>query len=136
MKTRLFLSLLTFASLSHAATLTVHVKGLRQVNGQLLLAVHGGEENYSKQTNPAALRRIEIKENPTSVVIPDLPAGDYVVSLIHDSNNNGKLDTNFVGMPTEGWGFSNNVGARGRPSYSEAKFTVADTGADITIQLF
>ncbi len=124
------------ASASQAATLTINVKGLRQANGHLLLAVHGGEENYSKQSNPAAMRRVEVKSETQQIVIPELAAGDYVVSIIHDSNGNGKLDTNFVGMPTEGWGFSNNVGARGRPSYNDAKVNVPETGSEISIQLF
>ena len=38
----------------------------------------------------------------------NLPAGNYAVQVMHDENENNKLDTNFMGMPIEGYGFSNN----------------------------
>ena len=52
-----------------------------------------------------------------------IPAGTYGLSAFHDKNDNGKLDTNFVGMPTEDYCASNNArGFMGPPSFSDAKF--------------
>ncbi|HET7544033.1 MAG TPA: DUF2141 domain-containing protein [Polyangiaceae bacterium] len=52
-----------------------------------------------------------------------IPAGTYGLSAFHDKNDNGKLDTNFVGMPTEDYCASNNArGFMGPPSFADAKF--------------
>ena len=56
-----------------------------------------------------------------------IPAGTYVLSCIHDENSNSVLDQNVFGIPTEGYGFSNNPGITfGQPSFSQVKFTVAE----------
>lgn len=52
----------------------------------------------------------------------DLPAGKYVVAVIHDENNNGVLDKNFFGIPSEGYGFS---GTATRPVYKDALFELS-----------
>jgi len=55
--------------------------------------------------------------------VPELPGGEYAVRVAHDRNGNGKLDSNFVGVPTEPWAMSNNPsGGFGRPSWDQAKF--------------
>jgi uncharacterized protein (DUF2141 family) len=56
-------------------------------------------------------------------VFRGIPAGTYGLSAFHDKNNNGKLDTNFVGMPIEDYCASNNArGFMGPPSFDDAKF--------------
>jgi uncharacterized protein (DUF2141 family) len=57
-------------------------------------------------------------------VFKKIPPGTYGLSAFHDQNNNGKLDTNLLGMPTEDYCASNNArGVLGPPSFSDAKFT-------------
>ena len=56
----------------------------------------------------------------------DITIGNYAVSVAHDENTNKKVDTNFVGMPTEAWGVSNNIRPLMRaPRWHEAQFTLA-----------
>ena len=55
--------------------------------------------------------------------------------ITHDENGNGKLDTNVVGMPLEGYGFSNNPQVMRKPTWDEARFDVTATGAAIDIDL-
>lgn len=56
-----------------------------------------------------------------------VPPGRFAVSLIHDENENGRMDTNFLGIPKETYGFSNNPSVMMRaPRFDEAAFTVAD----------
>ena len=62
--------------------------------------------------------------NPDSVtvVFENLKPGEYAVSVFHDQNNNGKMDTNAVGIPKEGFAFGNNAtGLFGPPSFDNAK---------------
>ena len=59
----------------------------------------------------------------------------YAVFVIDDENGNGKLDTNFIGIPTEGFGFSNNLHLTRKPTFEEAGFKVGDQDSSIVIQL-
>ena len=66
----------------------------------------------------------------------DIPPGTYAIAVIHDENRNGKLDTNLVGISTEGYGFSNDVkGLAGAPSFSAASFPYDGQNLDLTISL-
>ena len=61
-------------------------------------------------------------------------AGNYAVQVMHDENDNNKLDTNFLGIPSEGYGFSNNPNVMRRAHFDEARFEVGADAA-ITIRL-
>jgi uncharacterized protein (DUF2141 family) len=61
---------------------------------------------------------VKIEKNETQVIFRNLKPGKYAVRLFHDANNNGKLDTDFLGMPKESWGCSNNV----KPHFAAPKF--------------
>ena len=62
------------------------------------------------------------------IVFKDIPPGEYAISVIHDANSNGKLDKNFLGIPREGFGFSNDaMGSFGPPEYTEAKVSSKST---------
>ena len=65
----------------------------------------------------------------------NLPPGTYAAKVMHDENDNGKLDTNFMGMPIEGYGFSNNPQLLRKPTFDEAKFDLGAGGGAITIHL-
>ena len=66
----------------------------------------------------------------------DILPGTYSLTVIHDENMNGKLDTNLLGIPTEGYGFSNDVKALlGAPSFSAASFQYDGGIIDLTISL-
>ena len=63
------------------------------------------------------------KVGEVELVFEKVPPGTYAISVFHDANENGKLDSNFAGIPKEGFGFSNNaMGMFGPPSFGEAKF--------------
>ena len=58
------------------------------------------------------------------------------MAVIHDANMNGKLDTNLLGIPTEGYGFSNDArGLLGAPSFSAAGFQYDGRNLDLTMSL-
>lgn len=66
-----------------------------------------------------------------------VPPGDYAVTVFHDENDNGKFDMNWMGMPLEGYGFSNNVKPRFKaPSFDECEFHYDGTGVkEISIEM-
>jgi uncharacterized protein (DUF2141 family) len=121
------------------ATLTVKVAGARNTKGKIGSALfqkpHGFPEDAS---NAVRARDVDITPNTMTAqfVFDGLPQGVYAVSVRHDENSNGKLDTNFVGIPKEGYGASNNPKKKLRaPTFEEAKFTLGDSAQVIEIRL-
>jgi uncharacterized protein (DUF2141 family) len=79
---------------------------------------------------------IKIRDTQARCDFVDIPPGTYALAVIHDENMNGKLDTNWLGMPTEGYGFSNDAKAMlGPPSFSAASFTYDGQDMEMTISL-
>ena len=79
---------------------------------------------------------IKIRDTQARCDFVDIPPGTYALAVIHDENMNGKLDTNWLGIPTEGYGFSNDAKAiLGPPSFSAASFTYDGQDMEMTISL-
>jgi uncharacterized protein (DUF2141 family) len=79
---------------------------------------------------------IDPQTSSAQVVFADLPDGVYAVSVFHDENMNEKLDKNFVGVPKEGYGASNNPKKRmGPPTFDETKFQLSGTEQSVEIKL-
>jgi uncharacterized protein (DUF2141 family) len=82
------------------------------------------------------LMATEILKSEASCNFEDIPRGTYAIAVVHDENMNGKLDTNFLGIPTEGYAFSNDAkGLLGPPSFSAASFQYDGRNIDMTISL-
>lgn len=117
--------------------LIIHVTGLENHDGQVILDIFNNEKGYPMDTENAILRKkITIPANGQVVFyIDSLKNGEYAFALIHDENNNGKLDQNFIGIPKEGAGASNNAtGFMGPPSYEDAKFNF-NKSLNVTIKI-
>jgi len=127
--TVLFASL---ASTSYANVLTLKVDKIKHLKGAMMIALYNSDSNYKSDTHTYAGKRIEVSARELTVTFEDLPNGEYAIKLFQDENDNGKIDTNLIGIPTEAYGFSNNGGAMGQPGFDEAKFTVnGDTSISI-----
>lgn len=96
--------------------LTVNVKGITTIKGELYIAIYSGEENFQKKA--VAATRIKVKHSSESVSF-NLPKGEYAITLYQDVNNNGRLDKLFS-VPIEPYGVSNN--RDGFPTYDGVKF--------------
>ena len=111
--------------------LTVSVSGLENNNGTVKVGLYNSEGTFLKTTFKSLSS--EIKNNKAVVIFSNLPAGEYAISTYHDENNNGKLDKNMMGIPSEDYKASNDAkGFMGPPDYNDAKFVVAK---DSTITL-
>ncbi len=65
-----------------------------------------------------------------------IPSGTYALVVLHDENMNGKIDTNWLGVPKEGYGFSNDAkAASGAPSFSQTSFVYDGTTLNLAITL-
>lgn len=79
-------------------------------------------------------RSIKIIDNSCTLIFKDLPRGSYAVRYFHDENGNDELDTNILGIPKEGFGFSNDAFGRfGPKDFEEWLFPVnGDTEISMT----
>lgn len=107
-----------------SVTLSISVKGQRSSDGQVCWAIFRDGNGWPDDANKAIVQGCEaFSALPAQV---SLKPGRYGVSVFHDANSNETLDTNIIGMPKEGYGFSNNPKAGfGAPSWSEVAFDVA-----------
>lgn len=127
--------LLAAAGTVAAADLTVEVADIRVQAGQLKLAVVDSADGWDGKAKAVAGEALTPTGATATFRFKDLPPGTYAVQVMHDENGNGKLDTNFVGMPTEGYGFSNNPRVMRKPTWDEARFELGPDGTTVAVQL-
>jgi uncharacterized protein (DUF2141 family) len=127
------------AQSTSTATLTVHVTGARNAKGKIRAALFRGVEGFPNDASRAIHTQaadIDPQTSSAQIVFADLPAGVYAVSVFHDENMNQKLDKNFMGVPKEGYGSSNNPKKKmGPPSFEETKFQLSGTEQSLEIKL-
>jgi uncharacterized protein (DUF2141 family) len=90
-------------------SLIIHVTGFRNSKGvlgaELFTSSNGWPEDYKKSFRH---EHFPIDGDHATARFDHIPAGRYGVVVLHDENQNMKLDRNFMGIPTEGFGFANN----------------------------
>ena len=100
---------------------------LKDAKGSIKYLVFKGKDGFPDQAEKSFLQGSLPATKAADGVVLLLPDDTYAVSVIHDQNDNGKLDTNFLGIPQEGFGFSNNPRIFfGPPSFSSASFDSKD----------
>ena len=117
LKQQIVLSILLFItmfSLSAQYNLRIDVKGLRNNEGQVYFQLFDEKHNSLKGGHGA------IVDKNCSFVFENLKPGKYGFNYFHDTNKNDKLDTNWMGIPKEGYGFSNNASGKfGPPAFEK-----------------
>lgn len=105
------------------SSVAIDFEGVRISSGSLFIAIFDNENDWLKR--PVRSYIMEIDKLDCSWTVDDLPNGAYGLAVFHDVNSNGKNDTNFLGIPKEPWGVSNDVRRRlGPPRWSQAQFLV------------
>ena len=109
-----------------AATVRVDVTGLRSTTGEVRCAMFRNRSGFPRSPEQAELRvAAAIRAGTATCVFEDVKPGPAAISVIHDANNNKKLDFKFGFIPREGLGWSNNPEVRLRPpSFDAARFDV------------
>jgi len=119
-----------------AGTVSVRFEGLRSNKGMIRACLTRDPALYLKcERDPAALRGNVAAGPDARLDFPDVPAGDYVLAVVHDENGNGKVDT-LLGIPREGVGFSRNPAMRfGPPKWDAARVHVAGEEMTLAVRL-
>lgn len=108
-----------------AGSIVVEVQKTRNLRGKVRCALFSDADAFPSEPKAAKARDIaSIDKNRAICRFKAVPKGRYAVSVMHDENDDGELETNFVGMPQEGWAVSNNAkaGAMSGPSFDDAAF--------------
>jgi uncharacterized protein (DUF2141 family) len=119
---------------SYSADLQLQVSQLMEARGSLLVAIYPSASSFRKD----AIRQVKVPATVGAMVLKfsDLAPGEYAIAVFHDANDNGKLDTNLMGMPKEAYGFSViEKSLSGPPSWEDVKFTLTNDGASLAISL-
>ncbi len=117
-------------------TIEIILEGFKNDKGRVAIALFKSADGF-----PNAVEKIfkaemnKIKDAKSTVVFNDIPYGEYAFAVLHDENENGKMDYSF-GIPQEGYAFSNNAkGTLGPPEFEKAKFKLDRDKVSQTILL-
>jgi len=110
------------AAACNSGQMNIKINMIKAVKGQILVAVHVSSETYlKKKQEPFLSTSVAVSSTGTQQLhLCDVPEGDYAIAVFHDENSNGELDTGFLGIPKEPYGFSNNPKSLRPPSFEEA----------------
>ena len=121
---------------SQAAEIVVRVSGLSEPLGQVGCSLFAGTAGFPMDNTSARNLWVPADAKGVTCRFNDVPEGTYAVSIGHDLNGNKRVDTNFIGLPTEQWGVSNNARHTLRaPRFDEASFKVAADAKDVLIDI-
>jgi uncharacterized protein (DUF2141 family) len=116
-------------------TITVTLDNVRNRDGRILAELRT-EQAWSRGKRFMGTELDVPKSGPVVLRFTDVPPGRYAVRLFQDRNRDNELQTNFVGLPAEPWGMSNNPSLlRGAPKFADAAFDVGPDGATQTIKM-
>lgn len=138
-------AVLVFANLpaiafAHSSCPGIHVKipNIKNSTGNIACGLFETPEGFPNKFLDLAKVIIikKLQKTKTQCDFSDIPPGTYAIAVIHDENMNSELDTDWFGVPTEGYGFSNTtIDEFGAPAFSAASFPYDGQKIDLTISL-
>jgi uncharacterized protein (DUF2141 family) len=114
-------ALLGTAATARAGTLTIEISNVRNARGTVHVDVCPQDKFLKDGCVHASSAAAHV--GTTVITVADIPDGTYAIQAFHDENRNGEVDRNFLGIPKEGVGFSNDAPIHfGPPSWKDAAF--------------
>lgn len=115
--------------------ISVEINGLKNSDGFVMVSLFADADAFPIKPEKAYKKlRGKINSKMAQVQFVDVPHGEYAIAVYHDENTNGKLDTNFIGIPNEGLGSSNDARGRfGPPKFIDAKFRLNEDQKNLSI---
>ena len=113
---------------SNNPQLTIKISNIDKIQGEIKVGIFDSETHFLKIGYAIKNYSIKVQDNTATLIITDLPKGDYAVTLYHDENSDNKMNTNFIGIPKEPYGFSNNFAPKmSAPKFKDCKFTFLES---------
>ena len=119
-----------------AADLSVNIKGIKSTEGNIVIGVLDGAKGFPSKRKPFTGQVVKAEAPVLKVVFNDLKPGKYAVVAFHDVDASGEINRNFIGFPTEAYGFSND--ARGKlaaPKFEEAAIEIDQENQEISFTI-
>jgi uncharacterized protein (DUF2141 family) len=115
--------------------LAITISGLKNNEGMMQIGLYNERESFPHVDEQYRVFYFDLKEFSGIYVIKDLPKGEYAVAIFHDRNSDRICNTNFLGIPKEGFGFSKNIKPRfSVPTFSDCQIDLK-SNMSITIKL-
>lgn len=116
------------------ASISISVTGIRAVTGQLVVCLWSERRGFPtcREGDGVPRRTYSVTGTSMRIAFPLPRAGNYAVTVFHDENRNGRLNQNFIGMPTEGVGVSGNPG--GMPRFASS-LVALQSGSTVPVQM-
>jgi uncharacterized protein (DUF2141 family) len=137
----LLLALLTLAVRPRAAvctafgTINAQVVSLRNDRGQVICTLFTPADRFPDHSHKGMTIAVPIENKHATCRFRNEAYGSYAIVAFHDENHDGEFNQNWLGMPKEGFGFSDNPGTLRKPVFNDAKFTLDQTIVNVTIKL-
>ena len=129
-------ALIFMAGPASAARIIVTIDGLHSAQGTVFVGLYATPSKFLNGNQSDALRKVRASTGPITVAFDNLPPGTYAVGAYHDENGNDHLDTNFLGLPVEGYALSNGVRAvMAKPTFQQAAFTVGAADKPVALHI-
>ena len=121
---------------SLAADIVVKISGIQTSDGQVGCSLFSNAKGFPQDTSVAKGSWKPADPKGMLCRFPNEPEGVYAIAIGHDLNGNQKVDANFLGMPKEPWGVSNNMRSALRaPTFEEASFKVKPEDKEVVINI-
>ncbi|NUN69278.1 MAG: DUF2141 domain-containing protein [Bacteroidetes bacterium] len=118
------------------SSIVVQLNGIKAPIGQVLLSLFNAPEGFPTHPEKAfRWKTATVTSNSIIISLDGLPPGPYAIAVVHDENSNNVMDTDWLGLPEEEYGISNNVTGVVPPSFDEARFIVSEKRDTIRIDM-
>lgn len=113
------------AGTAASATLTIHVQNVLPAGGTLRLGLYDAARYPDDDSKPVASADVPASAGETVITLTGVPPGIYAIQTFQDINSNDRMDTSWLGLPLEPFGFSRDATPLlSKPSFDEVKFTL------------
>ncbi len=117
-------------------SIAVKVRGVRSDHGTVTFVLYSDDpDEFLVRGKKLMKERFPARTGTVEFCLPLSARGTYAAAVYHDEDGNGKLRKNWIGMPKEGFGVSNNPDYWVVPSHEEAAFQVQGPHAPVDIKL-
>ena len=117
----------TAPNAAQAGEVVIEVTNVRSSDGLIRIALYTDPSTFPDRSGVHLGQVVPAEAGTTRVVFPDIVPGMYAIAMTHDEDGDGEFDTNLLGVPREGWGFSRNaMGLFGPPDFFDAAFSVTN----------
>lgn len=107
--------------------LIVKISNIEKIQGEIKIGIFNSEASFLKEGAALKNYSVKVEKNTATITITNLPKGEYAVSMYHDENSDNECNRNFIGIPKEAYGFSNNIKPKmAAPKYKDCKFNFSE----------